>query len=236
MAKLRGFLFDFGDTLVHHELFDLRSGNLALFNQLKQPPGVRFEELQKRADELIAMFLSQRDTVMLEVRCGVILKLVYESFGLDLGLSLAESERVFRQAAVRYRLADGIHHFLDVLDRYSIKKGVVSNTIFPASLISDDLESFGLKERFEFVIASSDYGLRKPHQMIFELAARKLGFDADQIWFAGDSQQYDVIGAHLSGMHPIWYNPTGMAGQPDLCCREIRHWAELEPVVHELFR
>jgi putative hydrolase of the HAD superfamily len=85
--------------------------------------------------------------------------------------------------------------------------GVVSNSSFMASTLRGELERQGILHQFRFVISSADYGVRKPHRIIFEAALRQLGMEADAVWFAGDNVGYDIIGAHGAGIFPVAFNP-----------------------------
>ncbi len=59
--------------------------------------------------------------------------------------------------------------------------------------------------KFEFVIGSSDYGVRKPTKNIFDLGISKSGLKAEDIWYVGDKVQVDVEGSKAVGMTPVLY-------------------------------
>lgn len=42
------------------------------------------------------------------------------------------------------------------------------------------------ENQFEFVIASSDYGVMKPNRYIFQAGIVKSGLEAKDIWYVGD--------------------------------------------------
>jgi len=79
---------------------------------------------------------------------------------------------------------------------------------------------------FEFVIASSDYGVRKPDPLIFRAALSRAGLPAEDCWYCGNELRADVLGALGAGLLPVYYAPPGAetADVPALC---IRHWREL---------
>ena len=96
--------------------------------------------------------------------------------------------------------------------------GVVSNCSWNEAVIVRDLERLGLIDRFTFVMASADYGIRKPHPAFFQAAAGRIGLEPEQLWFVGDAIEYDVAGARGVGMTAIWYNILDRkpgAAQPD---------------------
>ena len=78
-------------------------------------------------------------------------------------------------------------------------------------MIRYELAIHGMDRFFQFIIGSCDYGVRKPHPALFELAAAKLGVGAPDIWFVGDSLECDVAGAKAAGMTSIWLSQNGAA-------------------------
>ena len=67
------------------------------------------------------------------------------------------------------------------------------------------LDETGLKDYFEVVLVSGDYGIHKPDKEIFLMASDKLGIKPEEIAFIGDTFATDILGAHRAGMHPIWF-------------------------------
>ena len=59
---------------------------------------------------------------------------------------------------------------------------------------------------FEFVMTSSDYIVRKPNRILFDIALRKAGLCAGEVWYCGDNPQADIEGAAQVGIYPIWYD------------------------------
>ena len=57
-----------------------------------------------------------------------------------------------------------------------------------------------------FIIASSEYAIRKPNRILFEIALKKAELPAEQVWYCGDSIASDVMGAHGAGIYPVLYD------------------------------
>ena len=83
-------------------------------------------------------------------------------------------------------------------------------------------------------MASADYGVRKPHPRVFDIASRKMGLEPQDIWFIGDKHQFDVKGAITAGMHPVWYNPRNGKPDPQYDCLEINHWQDFIKIIETL--
>ena len=131
-------------------------------------------------------------------------------------------------------MADGIDVLLDWLWEHGIRTGVISNISFNEHTLRRRIESFLPGHHFEFIVASSEYVFRKPSHWIFELALRKAGLPANEVWYCGDNDACDVKGALAAGMQPVWYAPgvQGSASSPGaICCRD---WRELIPVLERL--
>lgn len=54
------------------------------------------------------------------------------------------------------------------------------------------------------MIASENYGARKPDGDIFRHAARRLGVSPREVLMVGDKRQADINGAHRVGMKTAW--------------------------------
>ena len=96
--------------------------------------------------------------------------------------------------------------------------------------------------RFVCILTSSDYGIRKPHPFLFELALRKADLPAENVWFCGDHPQKDVEGASHVGIFPVWYDNATEREYQDRSdeappkCRYlyIREWTEMIDVLQKL--
>jgi putative hydrolase of the HAD superfamily len=116
----------------------------------------------------------------------------------------------------------------------SIKMGILSNSMFSSKTISQDLERHKMKSYFDFVITSSEYGIRKPNKLLFEIAIKKLNIEANEIWFIGDSLNEDIIGSKNAGMFPVWYNTKSYNKKNVTEYLEINSWGELVQILESL--
>jgi putative hydrolase of the HAD superfamily len=83
-------------------------------------------------------------------------------------------------------------------------------------------------------MSSADDGLRKPNRYIFEVAIKKMGLPAEDIWFVGDRLDNDVAGAIDAGLCPVWYNPKNRPRSPAYECLEVKDWQELQEMLQSL--
>jgi len=91
-------------------------------------------------------------------------------------------------------------------------------------------------------LASSEYMFRKPSPKLFELALKKAGLNASDVWFCGDNIRADIEGSAAVGMFPVWYEDKEMEnpwrglneGKPFCAHLHIHDWLELVRVFKRL--
>jgi putative hydrolase of the HAD superfamily len=125
---------------------------------------------------------------------------------------------------------------LDFINSTGVRSGVISNIGWSGAALTKRLNRLLPRNKFEFVIASSEYMFRKPSPMLFELALNKAGLEARDVWFCGDSVKADVEGGAAAGIFPVWYEcdmiESPWSGQnknavPNFGHLHIRDWSEL---------
>lgn len=222
-----GILFDMGGTLLTETAFDRRAARQHLMNIARNPNGVTMLDYAVLAQEFDATFWAKRDETLQEFPVKVFWRLMDERLGLTFDLSEDDVELEFWKTAVTMTPEPGIHEVLEAVARAGIPAGVVSNSGFGGRALCYELEKHGLLKYFRFVMSTADYGVRKPHPMIFLTAAAKLGNKPENIWFFGDSHFHDIRGAAGVGMKAFWYNPKGEKDTDPAPHVELRHWDEL---------
>lgn len=232
MVKPDGILFDFSDTLLGEE-FDALKGNAHLLRYARNPRRLSVEDIQAAAKELDQQLRPVSEVSMIEFHDEWFTRLLYERLGISFPAGF-DLQLEFWKASLRFFPEPGIKKLLHYLKQHRIKMAVVSNTSFPGRILQWELKKHQLHKFFEFVIASADYGVRKPHPLIYEVAVKKLGIPKESGWFAGDNLRYDVTGPQEYGLRSIWYNKQGKVSEefrPDL---EIKHWEELVNFLNDL--
>jgi putative hydrolase of the HAD superfamily len=77
------------------------------------------------------------------------------------------------------------------------------------------LDEMALRPYFDFVLASGEVGVHKPHPGIFEVALERLGANAGESLYVGDNYWADVIGAQQAGITPVLFDPHGLFPEAD---------------------
>ena len=93
----------------------------------------------------------------------------------------------------------------------------LANT-FPLALITNGIASVQNKrfaaspimQYFQAVVISEEVGIAKPDPRIFSPALQKLGIEAVDVLFVGDSVSSDMAAARNAGMDFCWVNPNSL--------------------------
>lgn len=225
---LRGLLLDYGGTLVEEVQTDLRAGNEWLLARASHRPAeISPHEVLARAERISREVAGRRDDTLIETQWPTLTRLIHDPLGIRFDAPMADLEMGFWKASVRTNPMPGAREALEQCHRLNIPVAVVSNTCFSEAVIRYELARHGLAEHLEFVIVSAEYSIRKPHVLLFETAAARLGVPAEDIWFVGDRVDTDIIGARAAGMTAVWLNPNTRPAsgvEPDL---SVTDWMQL---------
>ena len=227
-------MFDYGQTLVDFKSFDPLKGTRAVLNQASyNPNNVSAEEVQSLANDLGSDIGREN---LLEIHNFAFQNYLYEYFGIGINKSSREVERIFENAAFKGEKTKNIEEFLKFLDSINIRTAVISNITFSGDSLKERINSYIPSNKFEFIIASSEYVFKKPHKRIFELALRKAKLNPTDVWYCGDNAVNDVDGASFCGISPVWYKgalESWNKNIPESNCLEIKDWTELIEILSE---
>ena len=236
MRQPKMILFDYAHTLAWEPQPDFLRGEEAVFRHVKDNPrNVTPEEAARLGTEL---FLAARNCrhAGWEVHEHQYLRLKYDLLGLTFDLPLSELEKLLWISTCPGEPMPGVQAMLAELRMRGVRTGVISNLGWSGEALADRLHRLLPEHTFEFVIASSDYGVRKPDPLIFRAALAKAGLSPENVWFCGDQIDADVLGAQAAGIFPVWYEETAI---PNGFARKnagltisgehlhIHHWREL---------
>jgi len=238
MQELRApkmVLFDYGGTLMDEAWDpDPFAGTRALMAYVvRNSRGLGAEEIGRFAQELHGKVCPPVHAFARELHEWQFTRLLYELLQLEFSIPLEELERVY-YAAARTRLAPMPHikELLAFLAGQGIRAGVVSNIMSSVEELKRRMEAHFSLNQFDFVIASSDYGVAKPDPLIFQLALAKADLPPGDVWFCGDNIRCDVEGACAAGMQPVWYS-DGQEAPPGCPHLHVRDWRELIGILKE---
>lgn len=123
-----------------------------------------------------------------------------------------------------------VSHFL----RFAWQTTVISNNAWSGEAIKERFDRLLPNNRFEFIISSCDYMIRKPDKRLFEIALMKSGLTSDKVWYCGDSYSNDVVGANNAGIFPVYYSDTNNNANADFEFLSVRDWREMIETLQNL--
>jgi putative hydrolase of the HAD superfamily len=228
-----GIVFDLGQTIVDDLAFDVRRGYERIEAYLVGERGSRdlYELSLEQMEDL-----QRRKASLLEVPFVSFIRSLASRHGLAFRGTWEEIEREFLKAANPIGAVEGARSVLEAFRGEGIPLGIISNSWFSGSALSDQLAELGLREFFGFLISSSDFGLRKPHRYLFEAAARQMRLQTQNVWYLGDRIDTDIAGARSAGMVAVWFE---RGGSPTLdvggAHAKVHSWGEFQSRVEATY-
>lgn len=215
---LRAVLFDWGDTLMRWapEPDLLEAGHAAGFGALGRDPVPAMTERFREA--YLSVFFAPG--VVEEVEYPAQVRQLLSEFEIE--VSDEELARFLEAEHTAWaparQLAATTHALLESLRERGLKLGLVSNAFDPPDLLHRDLAQFGIAERVDFAVFSSEVGRRKPDPEIFRRALDALGVTPPEALFVGDSLASDIAGAAALGLRTcqaLWFRADDDPGGPE---------------------
>lgn len=228
MRKPKMILFDYGGTLLRETNVDfLRAERVAFRYVTANPRGITPETACRTAMEVFEKFAAVRKNGY-EVDERQVQRLTSDLLGLEFSIPVEEIADLIFSNACDLEPVPHIGELLVYLKNNGIRTGVVSNIAWLQQSLERRIREALPESSFEFVITSSEYGIRKPDKMLFEIALHKAGLDAADVWYCGDTYDADVCGARNAGLTPVWYTDR----EGDCLC--VKDWRELIAVMEKL--
>lgn len=233
-------LFDYGHTLLYEPDWDSARGNAALLKYAtNNPNNCTAEDVQKGAALIFGRHIESVRKIGYDIGGQVGNRVLYESLGIDFSLSPVEMETIFWDAACPGAAMPGAGAMLNYINKNRIRSAVISNLLWSGAALTQRFNRLLPNHQFEFVMTSSDYLVRKPDRLLFDIALQKAGLSADEVWYCGDNPQDDIEGASQAGIYPVWYdNIAGKDhadGQHPQCTHlHIHEWDELTTLLEKL--
>ena len=228
-------LFDYGETLLSERNIDFLRGERVVFYYLQENPRqVTPEEVAAFGVEVFEAYGTCREKGF-EIHEWPALRCKYEYFGLSFRIPLQEVEKILWTNASEGVLMPHIAELLDFLRENQIRVGVISNIGWSGEALSDRLHRYFPGYPFEFILASSEYAIRKPNPWLFAIALQKAGLSGEEVWYCGDRISADVCGAHGAGIFPVWYKDTEeVPPTVGFAYLHIRDWRELMAILQNI--
>jgi putative hydrolase of the HAD superfamily len=243
MKKPKMILFDYGHTLLYEPDTDFLRGETALFNYIKSNKhNLTPQQVCDFSQDLFEKIGKARE-VGLELHEWQFQRFLYEYLEIEFTITYPEAENIFWYNVSAGAVIPEADRIIDYINANGIRSGVISNIGWSGAALTERINRLLPQNRFEFIIASSEYMFRKPSPMLFELALKKAGLPASDVWFCGDNAKADAEGSAAVGITPVWYDAVpkeryritqnnGAAPNCDHLC--IHKWNDLIRILEKL--
>jgi putative hydrolase of the HAD superfamily len=236
MADLSAVLFDIDDTLFSTTVFASKARHAAVQAMvhmgLKATEEEVFRELQEVLREFGSNYAHHYQKLLMRLPRAVL---------GDLNPALVESAGVVAYHDTKF---GGLEPFPDVLPLLSklkeagIQTGIITHgwTIKQA----EKLIRLGVLPLVDpkAVFISDQVGISKPNPKLYSLALRKLGLEAEQVMYVGDSLEHDVAPPGSLGIRTVWSRRAAKDGQDPEAIRPdhiIDDFGELEAILRDSY-
>ncbi|MCM1335291.1 MAG: HAD family hydrolase [Bacteroides sp.] len=238
-------IFDYGNTLLCEPDRNNDRGNAALLKYaVKNPNDCTPEDVGKAAKLIYGEHIGRVRRSGYDIGGQVGNRTLYEYLGIEFSLTPLEMETVFWNAASAGAIMPDADKMLDHINKSGIRSAVISNLTWSGAALTERFNRLLPNHRFEFVMTSSDYFIRKPNRVLFDIALQKSGLPADEVWYCGDSIYSDINAAHEVGMFPVLYEGSTAEENPSIRDNigmkvtfdylHIHHWSELIATLEEM--
>lgn len=171
---------------MNYKEINIRKGIEAYFPYIiSNPHNYSIEEIEKQDDEIFGIFDPCREN-RFEIPMENKLRLLFDLLELQFSISLNEVAKIEWEEDPVIETVNHAADLLHWLNGAKIRTAVISNCDYSGNLLQEKLNKIFPENQFEFVIASSDYGVMKPNRYIFQAGIVKSGLEAKDIWYVGD--------------------------------------------------
>ena len=182
LTKPKMVIFDAGRTLMNYKEINIRKGIEAYFPYIiSNPHNYSIEEIEKQDDEIFGIFDLCREN-RFEIPVKNKLRLLFDLLEIQLSISLDEVAKIEWEEDPVIETVNHAADLLHWLNGAKIRTAVISNCDYSGNLLQEKLNKIFPENQFEFVIASSDYGVMKPNRYIFQAGIVKSGLSPSRGW------------------------------------------------------
>lgn len=213
---IRAVLFDWGGTLVRDDRLDFGIC-LGAVAAAAVPHGIEVaaEALARAFDAVLPLY--EPGVTVAASRADVVLAAAFAHLGeKPSSVLVADATTAFAEADMaRQELFEDARALLESLKYRGYRIGVVTNTLFPASIWEPHFRRLGIAGYIDVLSCSADVGRLKPDPAVYEYALRRLGTASDETVFVGDRPDTDMAGARAANIAAILIDRSGSAPAKD---------------------
>jgi anaerobic ribonucleoside-triphosphate reductase activating protein len=206
---MRVVFFDFFDTLLDKVSFDFEAALNHLYSEYIDP-SVEKNRFLNCVSEYRSRFMVNRNETLRETSFHQQIDYYKERLLFKKEFDYHDLEWEIFKICRKEKLGNGVIEILQYFKERGFKIVVISNSIFSSITLGRYAYEFGIGQYIDHIFSSADVGYRKPSKDLFEHVRNTMGIDPlDGVYFIGNNPEKDVLGARMSGLHPIFYCRKG---------------------------
>lgn len=211
MKTPKMIIFDYGNTLIFEKDIKQKKAYTKLYKHItKNPDCISLDDFIKKAFCIYDNLEKNAITYDIEIPQTCFFNMLFQSFNLQIDVDYSNLKEIFWESIAPCMPMPNIEKLMDYLAVSNIRSAVISNISFSGETLKNRINRYIPKNNFEFTMASSDYGYRKPNLILFEIALKKANLNASDVWYCGDNRRADVIGSSTAGITPVLFStPLG---------------------------
>jgi HAD superfamily hydrolase (TIGR01549 family) len=239
---IRAVFFDMGGTI---ETFS-RSEELCLqatpgLRQLLFSAGIDLQLDDRQLYQVVITGLNRYHTLSLKTQDELPTERVWREFifadiPVDPGklAGIAEEAMLYLETRYYHRaMRPEVPQALEAIRKMGLKIGLISN-VCSRGQVPLNLVEYGIRNYFDPIILSSEYGRRKPDPAIFHYAARMANVPTGQCAYIGDRISRDIVGARKAGFklavqirHDFKHGEDDSGATPDAVIDNMAEFVEI---------
>lgn len=205
MKRIRTVIFDLDDTLYSYTKTDPIAKE-ALYRYCEEQRLMTREEAAAIHKEMAQEQAVRLGSCAASHNRLIRYQMILEAKGLPLFPHAVRMEELYWNTLLLAAEPEpGIVALFQEPRRLEIKIGVGTN--MTARVQFEKLEHLGLAPYVDFVTTSEEAGVEKPDPVLFQRCVQKVGCQASECVFIGDSVAHDIAGALDAGLNPVLYQP-----------------------------
>ena len=200
-SKIKCIGFDLYSTLINTDNHDWNAMLNEAFNVV-QKIGFQgtLDQFKKIWSEIYWKWRAYRENNHVELKSNVWWREILETIGLQ--FTELDINRIILASHQKWRTQISIYPkvkelLLELKKNYML---VCISNISEGDLAKEDMDLFDILKIFDYVVMSSDLGIRKPSPKIFEHVLNHLKIRNDEMIFIGDTLYDDVQGAKAANL------------------------------------
>lgn len=166
----------------------------------------------------------------------VLSEYILAGFPVDQAALASIAEELMCYIETRYyerKLRPEVPTALEAIKEMGLKIGLISN-VNSRGQVPTNLSQYNLKQYFDPIVLSSEYGRRKPDPAIFHYAARLANVPTSRCLYVGDRIARDVLGARKAGFrlavqikHDFDHGEDDSGAVPDFVINQMTELIEI---------